>query len=122
MIATVFAGSSVGLAVAIATWGLTAFAGYRIWRTRHPADSARAAIGVRIGAALGFIGTVAATLMVLEFPGLALVIVVAWVVLLVAAVVGVALAERSVTRDERPPTPRRADVSESVDDGMEGSG
>ena len=95
MIATVFAGSPVGLALAVGAWSLTAFAGYRIWRARHPGDSAGAAIRVRVRWVLGLTVTVVAVTIVRAFPEITVLIIGGYLVVIVALVVLLAPAERA---------------------------
>jgi hypothetical protein len=99
MIATLVAGSPVGLAVAVACWSLTAFAGYRIWRQRHPGDSAKAAIGIRVRWVLWLIATVVGVSFVQAFPELTLLIVAGYLLLLLGFATLASWAESSVPRE-----------------------
>jgi hypothetical protein len=105
MVSLVFVGSPVGLAVAVLAWSLTAFAGYRIWRLRHPQERARGAIGVRVRWLIAFVATIAALAFVQAFPQVALLIVGGYLALMVGFVLLLNWVQRSVDRHGTDPPP-----------------
>ena len=109
MVGMVLIGSPVGVAVDLFLWGFTVFAGYRIWRGRHPSESATAAIGLRVRWLLGLVATVVAVVFIDAFPEIALLIIGGYVLLMVGVLVVLALIERSVPK-ENPETAGPADT------------
>lgn len=99
MVGLVLIGSPVGVAVDVFLWGFTVFAGYRIWRGRHPRESAKAAIGLRVRLVLGLFATGVAVAFIEAFPEIALLIIGGYVLLMVGFVVLLALVERSVPQE-----------------------
>lgn len=89
---------ATGLPIALASWGLTAFAGYRVWRAAHPAASAWRELGRRGQALAGGIATVAAVSFIQAFPQLVLAIIGVWLVGIVVLIAAVMYAERGVQR------------------------
>ena len=87
-----------GLPLALITWAVTVYAGYRIWRASHPAASAWRELGRRGQAAGGVIATLVAVGLIQAFPQVVVAIVAVWLAAMVALVVGLAIASRGIER------------------------
>ena len=87
-----------GLPVALITWAVTIYAGYRIWRAGHPAASAWRDLGRRAQAVGGVIVTLVAVGLIQAFPQVVVAIVAVWLAAMVALVVGLAIASQGIDR------------------------